>query len=211
MMAPFTANIYHIVFRLKDGVDADAFETRFRAEVAPQLSRGNFYFDSLKTFGDYSRQNALSSGVTNKLRLQYALGGFALLCIFLGMVGTFYIRANARREEVGILRAMGVSRAGIVRRFLAESWILVTVAYALALLVVGNYVYAAGFAEGINAVNITKELVPDPAYPQNRPWPHFFSVTVLTYAVLLLTALVGTWIPVRRAARILPVDALREE
>ena len=211
MMAPFTANIYHIVFRLKDGVDADAFETRFRAEVAPQLSRGNFYFDSLKTFGDYSRQNALSSGVTNKLRLQYALGGFALLCIFLGMVGTFYIRANARREEVGILRAMGVSRAGIVRRFLAESWILVTVAYALALLVVGNYVYAAGFAEGINAVNITKELVPDPAYPQNRPWPHFLSVTVLTYAVLLLTALVGTWIPVRRAARILPVDALREE
>ena len=137
-MVPFTANIYHIVFRLKDGVDADAFETRFRAEVAPQLSRGNFYFDSLKTFGDYSRQTALSSGVTNKLRLQYALGGFALLCIFLGMVGTFYIRANARREEVGILRAMGVSRAGIVRRFLAESWVLVTVAYALALLVVAN-------------------------------------------------------------------------
>ena len=53
--------------------------------------------------------------------------------------------------------------------------------------------------------------MPDPAYPQNRPWPHFLSVTVLTYAVLLLTALVGTWIPVRRAARILPVDALREE
>ena len=106
---------------------------------------------------------------------------------------------------------MGVSRAGIVRRFLAESWVLVTVAYALALLVVANYVYAAGFAEGINAVNITKELVPDPAYPQNRPWPHFLSVTVLTYAVLLLTALVGTWIPVRRAARILPVEALRDE
>ena len=96
-MAPFTANIYHIVFRLKDGVDADAFETRFRAEVAPQLSRGNFYFDSLKTFGDYSRQNALSSGVTNKLRLQYALGGFALLCIFLAARSTSAPTPAARK------------------------------------------------------------------------------------------------------------------
>ena len=211
-MSAYMSYIYHIVFRLKEGADPAAFEARFAREVAPTLSRGNFYFNSLKSFGEYSRQKALSAGVTNKMRLQYALGGFALLCIFLGMVGTFYIRANARREEIGILRALGVSRAGIVRRFLSEAWVLVTVAFALALIVIGHYVYTAGFAEGISAVgNITKRLVPDPAYAQNRPWPHFLWVTGLTYAVLLLTALAGTWIPVRRAARTLPVEALRDE
>ena len=211
-MNSYVCYMYNIVFRLKPGVDAAAFEARFIREVAPKLSQGNFYFDSLKTFDDYSRQQALGSGVTNKLRLQYSLGGFALLCIFLGMVGTFFIRANTRREEIGILRALGVSRAGIVRRFLGEACVLVTVAYALALLVVANYVYVAGFADGINSLAwMGRDLPIDPAYPQNRPWPHFLSVTVLTYAVLLLTALVGTWIPVRRAARILPVEALRDE
>lgn len=211
-MSAYMSYMYNIVFRLKPGVDAEAFEARFAGEVAPGLERGNFYFSSLKTFDEYSRQKALSSGVTNKMRLQYALGGFALLCIFLGMVGTFFIRANARREEVGILRALGVSRAGIVRRFLTEAWVLVTVAFVLAVIVVAYYVRTNGFAEGISAVGwITGKLVPDPAYAQNRPIPHFLWVTGLTYAVLLLTALVGTWIPVQRTARTLPVDALREE
>lgn len=201
-----------IVFRLRDGVDADAFEARFQEEVAPHLSQGNLYYDGIQAFDEYSRQQALSSGVTNKLRLQYALGSFALLCIFLGMAGTFWIRANARREEIGIRRSMGASQGRITRQFLTEGAVLVTVAYALALLVVVNYVAVAGFAEGISAVGfITKNLVPDPAYAQNRPVPHFLWVTALTYVVLLLTALIGTWIPVQRAARTLPVEALHEE
>ena len=204
--------MYPIVFRLKDGVDADAFEARFQAEVVPHLSQGNFFYNGMETFAEYSRQQALSSGVTNKLRLQYALGGFALLCIFLGMAGTFWIRANARREEIGIRRSMGASQGRITRQFLAEGAVLVTVAFALALLVVANYVYAAGFYEGIIVGHIlSKDFVPDPAYAQNRPWSHFLWVTGLTYAVLLLTALIGTWIPVRRAARTLPVEALHEE
>ena len=211
-MPYWRAYLYNIVFRLKDGVDPDAFEARFQEEVAPHLSQGNFFYDRMQTFAEYSRRQALSSGITNKLRLQYSLGGFALLCIFLGMAGTFWIRANARREEIGIRRSMGASVGRITQQFLAEGAVLVTVAYALALLVVVNYVSVAGFAEGISAIgHLTKNLVPDPAYAQNRPVPHFLWVTALTYAVLLLTALTGTWIPVQRAARTLPVEALHEE
>ena len=204
--------MYPIVFRLKDGVDAEAFEARFQKEVAPHLSQGNFFYDGMQTFAEYSRRQALSSGITNKLRLQYALGGFALLCIFLGMAGTFWIRANARREEIGIRRSMGASVGRITRQFLGEGAVLVTVAYALALLVVVNYVSVAGFYEGIIVGHVLpQDFVPDPAYAQNRPVPHFLWVTALTYVVLLLTALIGTWIPVRRAARTLPVEALHEE
>lgn len=208
----YTSLMYNVVFRLKDGVNPETFEARFVREVAPHLSQGNFYFDKLQTFEDYIRRQAMTSGVTNKLRLQYALGGFALLCIFLGMVGTFFIRANARREEIGILRAMGAGRAAIVRRFLSEACVLVTVAFALALVAVGSYVYVVGFNDGINSLAwMGRDLPIDPSYAQNRPWPHFLSVTALTYAVLLLTALAGTWLPVRRAAKILPTEALRDE
>ena len=212
MLNAYLSMMFQVIFRLKDGVDPDAFEARFQEEVAPHLSQGNFFYDGMQTFAEYGRRQALSSGITNKLRLQYSLGGFALLCIFLGMAGTFWIRANARREEIGIRRSMGASVGRITQQFLAEGAVLVTVAYALALLVVVNYVSVAGFAEGISAIgHLTKNLVPDPAYAQNRPVPHFLWVTALTYAVLLLTALTGTWIPVQRAARTLPVEALHEE
>lgn len=76
------------------------FEKRFKAEVVPQLNVGNFYFTKLGRFADIRRKYENESGVTNTLRLQYSLAGFALLCVFLGMVGTFWIRCNARRQDI---------------------------------------------------------------------------------------------------------------
>jgi len=39
----------------------------------------------------------------------------------------------------------------------------------------------------------------------------FTVVSLITYLALLLIALVGTLIPVRRAVKVLPADALRDE
>lgn len=93
--------MYMVTFRLKQNVDVAVFEKRFKAEVVPQLNVGNFYFTKLGRFADIRRQYENESGVTNTLRLQYSLAGFALLCVFLGMVGTFWIRCNARRQDIG--------------------------------------------------------------------------------------------------------------
>ena len=40
---------------------------------------------------------------------------------------------------------------------------------------------------------------------------HFGIVTLITYLILLLVSLIGTIIPVVKAANILPADALRDE
>ena len=199
--------MYPFVIRLKPGVDASAFKKRFQQEVGTQLSVGNFYFDSLKEFSALSEAYAMQSGVTNKLRLQYALTGFALLCIFLGMVGTFWIRSNARREEIGVMRSMGASQRCIVRQFLIEAWLLLTLAF---ILVIPLLLYHAQ-ANGLYAVEMNRYFVPDPAYGQNRFGFHFMVVLIISYLILLLIALIGTYIPVRRAARTLPADALRDE
>lgn len=47
---PYIQWRWRIVFRLKDGVDAWAFEKRFREEVAPQLQIGNFCYPELVSF-----------------------------------------------------------------------------------------------------------------------------------------------------------------
>ena len=205
--SPYMAWMYPFVIRLKPGVDASAFKKRFQQEVGPQLSVGNFYFDSLKEFSALSEAYAMESGVTNKLRLQYALTGFALLCIFLGMVGTFWIRSNARREEIGVMRSMGASQRCIVRQFLIEAWLLLTLAF---ILVIPLLLYHAQ-ANGLYAVEMNRYFVPNPAYGQNRFGFHFMVVLIISYLILLLIALIGTYIPVRRAARTLPADALRDE
>lgn len=82
-------------------MDARAFEKRFREEVAPQLQIGNFCYPELVSFNRQIRNELENSGTLNKLRVQYALAGFALLCIFLGMTGTFWVRCDARRGEIG--------------------------------------------------------------------------------------------------------------
>jgi len=195
--------IYMVTFRLKPNVDVAAFEKRFKAEVVPQLNIGNFYFTKLGRFTDIRRQYENESGVTNTLRLQYSLAGFALLCVFLGMVGTFWIRCNARRQDIGLMRSMGATKKVIRNQFLTEAWLLVTIAFVVSLPLTIHRVYMSGFANPTENGN--------PVYWQNQPYTHFFIVSILTYVVLLVIALLGTYAPVTRAAKILPAEALRDE
>lgn len=198
---------YSFVLKLKDGVDAEAFEKRFRDEVAPQLSIGNFYFSQLNTFAALSKNMSAYTGYTNKLRLQYALTGFAMLCIFLGMVGTFWIRCNARRQEIGVMRSMGASRRDVCVQLLAEALLLVTLAFVVTLPVLVHHTYL----NGVYAADAGYQPVVNPAYWQNVYGKHFFVVSVVSYLFLLLVAGVATCIPAYRATRTLPADALRDE
>lgn len=198
--------MYVFVFKLKDGVDADAFEARFHSEVAPRLKQGNYYIMWLKELEKLSDEYASMAGIKNQLRLYYSLGGFALLSIFLGMVGTFWIRCNARRQEIGVMRSMGAARVTITRQFLLEAALLVTVAFGVMLIPIYIYADLNGFVTFGN-----QNGNPNPDYWMNRFAAHYWMVTAISYFVLLATALVGTYIPVHRAASILPADALRDE
>ena len=198
----------YIVFRLKEGVDFEKFNERFTKEVAPHMNQGNFYFDCFKPFDETRRELGTRMGVYNKLRLKGSLTAFTLLCIFLGMVGTFWIRCNARRQEIGLMRSMGATEGRVKNQFLTEAGLLVSGAFVLSLVLVVNFVVITdgmaqpSFSGDINSVLISEWLSPS---------VQFTMVSLITYLALLVIALVGTLIPVRRAVKILPADALRDE
>jgi hypothetical protein len=198
----------YIVFRLKEGVDFEKFNERFTKEVAPHMNQGNFYFDCFKPFDETRRELGTLMGVYNKLRLKGSLTAFTLLCIFLGMVGTFWIRCNARRQEIGLMRSMGATEGRVKNQFLTEAGLLVSGAFVLSLVLVVNFVVITdgmaqpSFSGDINSVLISEWL---------SPGVQFTMVSLITYLALLVIALVGTLIPVRRAVKVLPADALRDE
>ena len=197
-----------IVFRLKEGVDFEAFNDRFKKEVAPHMNQGNFYFNGFKSFADLREELGSMNGVYNTLRLKLSLAGFTLLCIFLGTVGTFWIRCNARRQEIGLMRSLGATEGRVRNQFLTEAGILVTVAFAFSLVLVVNFVV---MADGMAQQNVSGQ--PDFALVSEwlSPGVQFTMVSLITYLALLVIALVGTLIPVRRAIKVLPADALRDE
>lgn len=206
--SPWMSYRYPFVFKLKKGVDEEAFVKRFIDEVAPGLAWGNLYFDTIQSFSEMCEEYNNQNGIYNKIRMHYALAGFAVLCVFLGMLGTFWIRSNARKQEIGVMRSMGATRQRIIAQFLLEATMLVTFAFVCSLIIVLNYIYIIGMFDEIFAPGF-QPIISD-KYWVNNPIKHFGMITLFTYLILLGISLIGTLIPVTRAANALPSEALKD-
>ena len=192
-----------ICFRIRDELSKKVFAEQFKQEMTSRLNVGNLYLLKLTDFESIYRYSEFSQGVTNKLRLQISLATFFLICTFLGIAGTFWLRSDSRKGEIGLRMALGSTRGDILKEFLIESWLITTAAWLLGIIFVLQQVYFTGFAE--------RSQFENDAYIQNQFIPHFLIVSLIVYILMLLIAVVGTLIPARQAAATSPSDALRNE
>ena len=207
-MHDFAHKTNFIVFRLKDGVDFDSFNARFKKEVAPHMNQGNFFFNNFQSLSDKRKELGTENGVYNTFRLKLSLASFTLLCIFLGMVGTFWIRCNTRHQEIGLMLSIGATKKDIKKQFLTEASVLITAAFVLSLVLVVNFVV---MTNGMTPQSVTGQSEFAWISQWFSPEVQFTMVSILTYVALLVIALIGTLIPVSRATKVLPADALRDE
>jgi putative ABC transport system permease protein len=122
-------------------------------------------------------------------------GGFATVALILAALGIYCVMAFAvaqRIREIGIRMALGAQRDEVVFLILRDGLQMATAGMVIGLagvFVLGRLMHSALFGVGL------------------VDYPGFLVVAVL----LLVVAILSSWIPARRSARVDPMIALREE
>jgi len=121
------------------------------------------------------------------------IAGVSLLVGAMGILTIMWISVHERTNEIGLLRALGVSQRTVQALFLAESVVLAAAGGAL------------GLAAGLAVIGLSRALAP--GLPLSTP----ALAVVAAFAVCVLVGVVSGVAPARRAAALDPVEALRAE
>ena len=173
---------------VEDGADKAAVSQDIEELIAAQ---------PLVTLKDQSAFADEQRGMINQLLyLIYALLGLAIVIAVLGIVNTLGLSVMERTREVGLLRAVGLSRAQLRRMITLES---VTIALLGALL---------GITLGVvSGIAIQRALEGDGITELAIPWAQLALFVGLAGIVGVLAAVVPAW----RASRMDVLDAIAAE
>jgi putative ABC transport system permease protein len=175
------------------------FLVRSQASVenlAAALRRGVWDVDPLQPVPEIvSLDNLVARGLSPQRFRAALLGAFAAIALILVIAGIYGVVAylvEERTHEFGIRMAMGATGSDMVRRVLR--WGLRLTAIGVGLGIVGVFLFSrflVGLLFGVTPMD---------------PWTVLASVVAL-----VLVGLAACFVPVRRAARVDPVEALRYE
>ena len=164
--------------------------------LIPMLKReikdlgGELPIFDFRTLSDVSKLQLIP--VQAAATLLGVLGAIGLTVAAIGIYGVTTYSFNQRRHEIGVRLALGAQQGQVLTLILKEGLGLALVGIAVGLLIaVGTTHFVSRFLYGISPL--------DPAT--------FVAVSALLAAV----ALVASFIPARKAARMNPMDAMRYE
>jgi len=197
-----------MMIRLKEGVSARSFVNKYRDMMSNEFRGANLYCYKVAPMTDFSDDYLYESGYTNSMRLRVVLALFFLVNLCLGIVGTFLLQTRKRMEDAGVMLSFGATPRYIRAMLLGEGAVLTTVACAIGCAIYYHIADAVGLARGIGNINVDMRV--------DVPWiasfgEHFAIVSLIIYMLVLVTVLIGIYIPARRISRVNPVDALRDE
>ena len=121
--------------------------------------------------------------------LLIAVTAFLLLVTASGIVGMVSLWVNLRRKQIGVRRALGATRADIVRYFVTENLLITSIGVVAGVIA----------ARGLNAVLMRNMSLPE------LPWE---GLVIGAFALLLL-GLLSVMGPAMRASRLSPALATR--
>ena len=152
---------------------------------------------NLGVYGEITMTDQIGGSPTAMIHrfVTWLVGGFAALALVLGVVGLYGVVAysvSQRTREIGVRMALGAQRSAVHGMILKEAGLLAGIGIVLGLTCsIGAAALMKGLLFGVQAWDV--------------------STLAGVAAVLGCFALLASFIPARRAARVNPVDALRSE
>jgi putative ABC transport system permease protein len=178
-------SLFRILLEARAFVELDATAQRVEALLAERHGEEDI------TILTQDSVVASLENILNTLTLVLAaIASISLGVAGIGIMNVMLVSVAERTSEVGLLKALGVSRAQIVAAFLAEATLLSLAGGLL------------GMGAGFLGVGIVVGIYPDiPAHPPT--W-----AVAAALAVALAVGMVFGVLPARRAARLDPIAAL---
>ena len=136
---------------------------------------------------------------TRQMRLSIAQIILLLCIVFLGLLGTFWFRVQGRTGEIALRKVCGASPLQISRRLLGEGAILLT----------ASLLPVAIFAAWI--IPSLKESALESYFYYNDSVKIMWISFAAGVAIMYLLVIIGIWFPMRRAMKIRPAVALKQE
>ena len=129
---------------LKEGTDAVAFENKIRdfLERHSESQDKNFVIKfALQKYSDRYLHSSFKNGEIAGGRIQYVIL-FSIVAVFIMLIACINFmnlttaRSIKRAKEIGIRKVVGAFRNALVRQFIGEALLIVTLAFLLALIIV---------------------------------------------------------------------------
>lgn len=180
--------------RMKDGFRAEEMEQLLQ-QMSDRLVVNNLYVSSVRPLQELRASFSFMKEHSDALKKRLVLVGFMLINVFFGIVGTFWLRTQYRRGELGLRAALGASRSNLKQYMDAEGFCLLAFTVPMILIFIINMLYFD---------------MPD-TYRLPYTWWRF--VIAFGGSCLLLAGMiwVGIWFPARKIAKMDPADALHYE
>ena len=173
-------------FMLQDGADATAVADSLESAFVRNGLESTVLTDAIE------EQRAANVGINRLLQGFMASG----LLVGIAALGVISLRSVVeRRQQIGVLRAIGYRRGMVLTSFLMESSFIALLGILLGV--------GLGSLLSYNLVESIGEDVPGLEF--TIPWLQIAVIVAIAYAFSLLT----TFLPARQASRIYPAEALR--
>lgn len=162
-------------------------------DMGERLTVNNLYVFSAKEVNT-QRKNIIG-WKQDEMKRQNAVVSFVLINVFFGIVGTFWLRTQSRKEEIGIRLALGSSKQGLKRYFYMEGLFLLALTIPFTLIYLINMLYFD---------------VPD-TYRLPYTVGRFLITVAGTYLLVGGMILLGIALPAHKASQMQPAEALHYE
>ena len=188
----FGARNAELCVRMKRNYTRDDMN-RFLNEMGDRLAADNLFVYGISNIREF--RDIHLDGKGREMSNKFSLMAFMLVNVFFGIIGTFWLRAQNRRGEIGLRMALG-AYDGTLRRYLyLEGLCLLALTLPFIALFAINMVatdaidtYRLPFTTGRFAIS--------------------FGITYLMMSGMIC---LGIWLPVRKVTRMVPAEALHYE